>query len=175
MVDLQYLANLSEVIGSVVVVLSLIYVAVQVRQNTQAQRMENYSRGLDRLAAMQSMLSQGTEISLLLSRGAADSSKLTPQERVRFTWALYEAFGAFEFMFQASKGNAIPEEVWTRWSAGVAYWLSFPGVQNWWHARPLPFTASFTVFVDSLLKDNPTDAEQMRRFREFLVPEKPQL
>ena len=173
--DLQYLANISEITGSVVVVLSLVYVAVQIRQNTQAQRMENYSRGLDRLAAMQSMLSQGTEISLLLSRGAVDSSKLTPEERVRFTWALYEAFGAFEFMFHASKGNAIPEEVWTRWSAGVAYWLSFPGVQNWWQARPLPFTVSFTVFVDSLLKDNPADAEQTRRYREFVAPGNPQL
>ncbi|MDH3400950.1 MAG: hypothetical protein OEM03_08270 [Chromatiales bacterium] len=175
MMDLQFLANLSEVVGSVVVVISLIYLAVQVRQNTQAQRMENYSRGLDRLAAMQSMLSQDSDISLLLSRGAVDSSKLTPQERVRFTWALYEAFGAFEFMFQASKANAIPEEVWTRWSAGVAYWLSFPGVQTWWQARPLPFTVSFTVFVDSLLKDNPADAEQMRRYREFLAREKPEL
>jgi len=173
--DLQSLANLSEVIGSVVVVISLIYLAVQVRQNTQAQRMENYSRGLDRLAAMQSMLSQGNELSLLLSRGAIDSSKLTSQERVRFTWALYEAFGAFEFMFHASKSNAIPEEVWSRWSAGVAYWLSFPGVQNWWQARPIPFTVSFTAFVDSMLKDKPTDAEQSRRYREFVGPEKPQL
>lgn len=175
MMDLQSLANLSEVIGSIVVVLSLIYLAVQVRQNTQAQRMENYSRGLDRLAAMQSMISQGSEISLLLSKGAINSSKLTSEERVRFTWALYEMFGAFEFMFQASKSHAIPEEVWTRWSAGVAYWLALPGVQTWWQARPLPFTVSFTALVDSLLKDNPTDAEQMRRYQEFVAPGMPQL
>lgn len=172
--DLQYLANISEITGSVVVVLSLVYVAVQIRQNTQSQRMENYSRGLDRLAAMQSMLSQGSEISHLLSKGAVDSSKLTPEERVRFTWALYEAFGAFEFMFHASKSDAIPQEVWTRWSAGMAYWLSFPGVQTWWHARPLPFTVSFTAFVDSVLKDNPTDVEQTRRYREFVAPGKSQ-
>jgi hypothetical protein len=125
--DLQYLANVSEITGSVVVILSLVYVAVQIRQNTQAQRMENYSRGLDRLAAIQSMLSQDSEMSLLFSKGVLDSSKLTPQERVRFTWAIYEALGAFEFMFHASKNHAIPEEVWTRWSAGVAYWLTFPG------------------------------------------------
>lgn len=137
--------------------------------------MENYSRGLDRLAAMQSILSQGSEMSLLLSRGAADHSKLTPEERVRFTWALYEAFGAFEFMFHASKSRAIPEEVWIRWSAGVAYWLAFPGVQSWWQARPLPFTVSFSAFVDSLLEDNPTEPEQTRRYQEFVAPGKPQL
>jgi formate-dependent nitrite reductase membrane component NrfD len=52
MMDLQSLANIGEIIGAVVVVLSLVYLAIQVRQNTQAQRMENYARALERLAAM---------------------------------------------------------------------------------------------------------------------------
>jgi hypothetical protein len=167
--DLQSLANLSEVIGSVVVVLSLIYLAVQVRQNTEAQRAENYSRALDRLAAMQSILSQGDEISLILSKGTLDTSKLTPQERIRFTWFFLEAFGAYEFMFHASRTDAIPEEVWTRWSSATAWWLTFPGVQAWWHATPIPFTKSFTTFVDSLIEYNPTDAEVTRRFQDFIT------
>ena len=99
MIDLQYLANLGEVVGAVVVVLSLIYLAVQVRQNTRAQRTENYSRALDRLAAMQSMLSQDGEMSLIFSKAVLNTSNLTPEERIRFTWSMYEAFGAFEFMF----------------------------------------------------------------------------
>ena len=169
MMDLQSLANLSEVIGSIVVVLSLIYLAVQVRQNTEAQQTENYSRALDRLAAMQSMLSQDGEISLILSKGTLDTSKLTPRERLRFTWFFYECFGAYEFMFHASRTDAIPEEVWTRWSLGVAWWLTFPGVQAWWHTTPIPFTESFTAFVDSLLKDNPTGAEPTRRYQEFIA------
>jgi hypothetical protein len=169
MIDLQYLANLGEVVGAVVVILSLIYLAIQVRQNTQAQRTENYSRALDRLAAMQSMLSQDGEMSLILSKAVLDSSKLTPQERVRFTWSMYEAFGAFEFMFHSSRTDAIPAEVWARWSSGVAWWLSFPGVQTWWQERPLPFTESFTAFVESLLKDNPTDLESVQRFQKFIA------
>ena len=167
MTDLQYLANLAEVAGGVVVILSLIYLAIQVRQNTEAQRAENYSRALDRLAAMQSMLSQDSELSLIFSKAVLDTSKLTPQERVRFTWSLYEAFGAFEFMFLASRTDSIPNEVWTRWSSGMAWWLTFPGVQIWWQARPTPFTESFTAFVESLLKDNPTDLESGQRFKDF--------
>ena len=127
--DMQSLANLGELVGAIVVVLSLIYLAVQVRQNTQAQRTENYSRAQDRLAAIQSMLAQDGEISLIVSKGALDTSKLTPQERIRFTWFMYEVFGGFEFMFHASRTDAIPEEVWTRWSSAVAWWLTFPGVQ----------------------------------------------
>ena len=175
MMDLQTLANLGEVVGAAVVVLSLIYLAVQVRQNTQAQRTENYSRAQDRLAAIQSMLGKDSEISLIVSKGALDTSKLTPQERMRFTWSMYEVFGAFEFMFHASRTGAIPEEVWNRWSSAVAWWLTFPGIQAWWQARPIPFTESFTGFMESLLKDNPTDAEQSQRYQEFIAQGKSQI
>jgi hypothetical protein len=168
MKDLQTLANIGEIIGAITVVLSLIYVAVQIRQSTQAQRTENYSRATDRLAALQSLLSQDDEFSTIFSRGVLDTTKLTSQQRIRFTWSLYEAFGAFEFMFHASETDSIPEEVWGRWSAAVAWWLSFPGVQSWWAARPIPFTDSFTSFVESLLEDNPTNADSTRRFNEFI-------
>ena len=90
-------------------------------------------------------------------------------QRTQLTWSLYEAFGAFEFMFYASKSDAIPDEVWKRWSEATAWWLTFPGVRAWWNARPVPFTESFTTFVDSLIRDNPTDAQAMKRWREFMV------
>lgn len=175
MIDLQYLANLGEVVGAVVVILSLIYLAIQVRQNTQAQRTENYSRALDRLASMQSMLSQDGDTSAIFSKAVVDTSKLTPQERLRFTWSMYEAFGAFESMFLASRTDAIPNEVWERWSSGVAWWLSFPGVQTWWRARPVPFTESFTAFVECLIRENPTDLETVQRYQKFIAEGKPQI
>ncbi len=174
MMDLQTLANIGEIIGAVVVILSLVYLTIQVRQNTQAQRTENYARALDLLAALQSTLSQDSEISLIFSRGILDPSKLTSLEKLRFNWSLYEAFGAFEFMFHASKTNSIDEEVWTRWAVAVAWWLTFPGVQTWWNAKPLPFTDSFTSFVETLIKDNPTDANPTQRWQEFMAGEKSQ-
>jgi hypothetical protein len=111
---LESLANLGEIIGAIAVVVSLIYLAVQVRQNTQAQQTENFSRALDRVAAMQATLSQDPATSVIFSKGVSEPSKLTPQERMRFTWVMYELFGAFEFMFLASEADAIPEEVWQR-------------------------------------------------------------
>lgn len=169
MKNLESLANLGEIIGAIAVVVSLIYLAVQVRQNTQAQRTENFSRALDRVAAMQAALSQNSETSVIFAKGVVDPSKLTPRERMQFTWAMYELFGAFEFMFLASKSNSIPEDVWQRWSSAVAYWLSFAGVQAWWHARPIPFTDGFTSFMESLLEDNPVDTESAERYQNFIA------
>jgi hypothetical protein len=56
-------------------------------------------------------------MSVIFSKGVSDPSDLTSRERMQFTWTMYELFGAFEFMFFVSKANAIPEEIWQRWSS----------------------------------------------------------
>tara|TARA_R110002096_G_scaffold381676_1_gene575549 strand:- start:43 stop:570 length:528 start_codon:yes stop_codon:yes gene_type:complete len=168
MTNLESLANLAEIVGAIAVVVSLVYLAVQVRQNTMAQRTENYSRALERVAAMQSTLSQNVETSIILSKGVVDPSKITATERLQFTWSMYELFGAFEFMFLASKTESIPNEVWQRWSSAVAWWLSFSGVQIWWKVKPIPFSVSFSSYVEALLQNNPTDISSKQSYQEFL-------
>ena len=166
--SLEALAYLGEVIGAVAVVISLIYLAVQIRQSTQAQRTENYTRALERVANMQALWSQDESLSVLLAKGADDISRLSPPERIRFTYAFLEAFGAFEFMYHAYQDGVIPEKVWSRWSVTVAWWLSTPGVRDWWYNLPVTFTADFTEFVEKILADNPSDPAAMQRWREFI-------
>lgn len=168
-IDLQALANLGEIVGAVAVIASLLYLAAQVRQGTRAQRTENYARALERVSAMQSVLSQDGDISRIFAKGVQDPSKLTALERIRFTWSLYEAFDAFEFMFHTYNTDQIPDEVWKRWSSTVAWWLCFPGVQAWWTNRPVQFSESFTGFVEALIHDNPTDIEANHRWQQFIA------
>jgi hypothetical protein len=169
MIDLQSLANLGEVIGAAAVVASLLYLALQVRQNSKAQRTENYARALERVSAFQAVLSQDGDLARIFSKGVRDTSELTGLEKIRFTWSLYEAFGSFEFMFHTYKTDEIPEEVWNRWSQTVAWWLNFPGVQQWWMNRPVNFTESFTLFVESLIRENPTDMKASHRWEKFIA------
>jgi hypothetical protein len=167
-VDLQALANLGEFVSGLAVIASLVYLAVQVRHNTHSLRAENYARALDRISDMQAQMSQNAEFSSLFSRGALDPATLSPAERLRFTWWGYEAFGAFEFMFHQAQARAIPDEVWKRWAATTGWWLSFPGVRVWWAAKPAPFSASFSAFVDALIREGSSDPDGARRWQEFV-------
>ena len=166
--DLQALANLGEFISGLVVIASLAYLAVQVRQNTRSLRTENYSRALDRVSTMQAQMSRDAGFTTLFSRGLVDPSTLSPQERIQFTWCAYEMFGAFEFMFHQTESRAIPGEVWERWSATAAWWLSFPGIRAWWAAKPAPFSESFSAFVEDCIRDNRADPAAARRWQEFV-------
>jgi len=166
--NLESLANLGDFISAIVVVVSLVYLAYQVRQNTESLRTENYARALERVANMQARLSADAVFSELIARGAADPAHLTAGERVQFTWTFYEMFGAFEFMFHQTTTNALPTEVWQRWSETLSWWLSLPGVKAWWISRPAPFSASFTSYVDGKLQQGLADADASRRWGAFL-------
>jgi hypothetical protein len=166
--NLEALANLGDFISAIVVVVSLVYLASQVRQNTESMRTENYARVLERVANMQARLGADAVFSELIARGAADPARLTAGERVQFTWTFYEMFGAFEFMFHQAGSNALPMEVWQRWSETLSWWISLPGVKAWWLSRPAPFSASFTGFVDAKLQQGPADTDASLRWGAFL-------
>jgi hypothetical protein len=146
-----------------------VYLAHQVRQNTKSLRAENYARVLDRLSAVQSNLSADAELNRIVIVGAQAPDALTRQERVRFTWALYELMGAGEFVYHQAQQGGLPEEVWERWRQTLAWWISHPGIQTWWAARPSPFSVSFERFMTDLMKSNPLDTEAVRRWERFVA------
>jgi hypothetical protein len=160
---------LAELAGGIGVIVTLVYLAVQIRQNTQSQRNENYARAVDRVASIQARMSEDGAFAGILLRGTQDIQSLSASERVQFTWAFYEMFGGFEYMYHQEKQAALASEVWSRWADTLQWWLCFPGVQAWWDARPAPFAPDFTRFVESRRSLGPPDPEAHRRWREFLA------
>ncbi len=87
---LQDLGNLGEFIGAVAVVLSLVYVAYQIRQNTI--QMAEHSRSLrlatndataDQFSKFRDPLIRDPQMASLWLRGREDFSALSPEEQVQ--------------------------------------------------------------------------------------------
>jgi len=166
--DLDTLAKLGEFLGGFFVVVSLAYLAYQVRQNTGSLRAENYARVLNRMATLQSRLSTDGELNRIVVTGAGNPRALTRHERMRFSWALYELLGAAEFMYHQARDNALPCAVWDRWQAGIVWWLSNPGILAWWQAKPAPLSSDFEAFVEELMRRRSYDEKAARRWEAFL-------
>jgi len=152
----------------VAVVISIASLASQVRRHTRSLQSQNYAKVLDRIAAIQSRLGTDAAASGIFSRGVRDPGVLTPDERIQFAWILYEIFGGFEFMYEEAERHALPPEVWQRWSATMAWWLSLPGVRAWWQSKPAPFTARFSALVERQLSAPVHDTSAADRWQSFL-------
>ncbi len=167
--DLDSLSKLGEFVGGFFVVLSLFYLAYQVRQNTKSMMSENYARLLQHMSNMQSRLSVDAELNHIFMVGAEDPGRLSRADRIRFAWALYELFGTAEFMYHQSLGKALPPGVWARWEATIGWWLSHPGIRAWWASKPTPLTADFEAFGEELQRNNRFDPAGVERWRRFVA------
>ena len=150
--NLETLAQVGEFVGGIGVILSLIYVAVQMRANTRSQQADITARVLDRMASMQHTFAVDAEINAIFMKGIIDTGTLSVEERNRFSWIITELFGSLEFLRQQFEAGNVDAEIWERWSKTLDWWLTFAGIQAFWCGRPTPYTQSFTGYMESRLE-----------------------
>jgi hypothetical protein len=88
---LNDLANLGQIIGALAVVISLFYVAHQIRQNTNAVRSATAQAVHEHFAKWYHLVAADDELAQIVARGLRDHAPLPEKERVRFV-AAFMAF-----------------------------------------------------------------------------------
>ena len=152
--NLEQLANLGEFLGGIAVIISLIYVAIQIRGNSRIQRSESYGRSLEMLRDVQARFATDDEYARMYNRGLVEPEALSVEDRLKFTWACTEMFGAFEYMHHQYLQGDMPEEIWVRWEQTLRFWLTYPGIRTWWVGRPTVFSETFTALCDRYLQED---------------------
>lgn len=150
--QLESLSQIGDFLGGIGVIVSLVYVALQVRDNTEAQRNDIEARTLERLGSMQREMAVNPELCALYNKGLRDTKKLDLQEKIRFTWWCTEFFSAIEFLHQKHRQGMISEGIWWRWDQTFRWWLCFPGIVTYWESKPTPFSPEFSSYVESAIR-----------------------
>ena len=143
--DLDQLAKLGEFIGGMVVVVSLVYLALQARQSAITQRAENYERTNARASAVLSQLANNAELNRIFVDGSINFEQLDPYEKARMWWVIYDFFSYYEFAYEQYKMNAIPDYVWEKFRTYVVNQSKNPGIRACWTYLPMNWSPGFTT------------------------------
>lgn len=145
--DLLTLSVIAQLVSAVSVVISLIYLAAQIRQNTRAVRNSTHHAltvtRLDYIA----LVAQNPDLSHILRVGMHDLSRLDEDERQRFHLIMYYLFSAGENFYYQNRQGQLDEEQWERWCGTLRYYFTQPGIRAWFETNPTPFAASFSEFL----------------------------
>jgi hypothetical protein len=153
--SLEDLGNLGEFLAAIAVIITLIYLAFQIRQNTRQISQNTQSL---RLAAghafkrdtqdLRVALVHDAEAARILRTGLGDVTSLNDDERARFNLLLAAIIEHIQFAFERR------EEGLVEWDAQRAFMLSYfsqPGVQEWWKSGRQIFNAAFVRYVEEEL------------------------
>ena len=155
---LSELASVGSFVSGVAVLASLIFVAVQMRQNTQAVRAAtSQAESLIYWQINQIVVTHG-DVARLWRCGCADPKSLTDDEWVRYVSFLSSAFRVFEGAQLERRKGLLDKEHWDSLVAVMTDFASQPGVKAFWALRRHRQSMEFQRWFEVLLKSQDTTA-----------------
>ncbi len=148
-VTIQDLGSLGEIIGAVATVATLLYLAVQIRQNTASNRQAAARASVDTLNRLILMTVEHPDVADLLIRGMADRSKLDLGEALRFHNYWISLFVNNQESYFHAKSSNIPPELWHLFETHTFAFLRAPGLAAWWQENKYRFSSEFVAYIEA--------------------------
>ena len=146
---LQALAQIGGVIG---VIASLIYVAIQIRNNARAVRASAYQQLAANTSAHWSVLAQNGDLTDILLRGMDDFHTLSGLEKARFRFNSMANLRNYENAWFQHKIGTLKDDDWLAIAADVDSLFSNPGARTMWPLIKDRNNASFRAYVDTVVE-----------------------
>lgn len=146
---LEDLGNLGDFIGGLAVIATLLYLAVQVRQNSQMMRASALATASVASIEFNQMLGSNAATARVFQVGIEDFASLSNAEQRQFIHLLRACFTSYQFVYQQHLHGLVPEEIWKRELLGIARILNRPHVRAWWEGRKTIFHPEFRAAVES--------------------------
>ena len=151
--DWEAIAAVGEILGATAVVISLVYVAAQVRQNTNALRR---TASADAVAAIRDWnrdLAVNSELNRVYRSGVEGLDSLTPDDRAQFGVIAFNLFKTFEDLHYQYLNGAMDPDVWSGWENIARVSLTSPGCRVYYESRHSYFNPDFQAWMGAQLPD----------------------
>jgi hypothetical protein len=149
--NLQDLGNLGEFVGAMAVVVSLAYLALQVRQNTRASRAETYQNLSALNVSTMNNVASSPEHTRFFNAGLRNFAELDEEDKTQFSFTMHCFFTGFQNAFYLHRYGNLERELWEQWRAQLGWYTQRAGVIEWWELSRYLFSEGFQNFVNELM------------------------
>ena len=149
----QVLGNLGEFFGAIAVFATLAYLAVQIRQNTKAQRSAAYDSSIRNFIAIRQAVFENSEVSTISMKGLNDPDSLDELEWYRFRLFMYATMLSYWHVY--AEPADLEEDLWETQLPAVTRVIASPGGRAYWEAHESEFVPSFRNEIQRILVANP--------------------
>ncbi len=150
-----YLA--SQILAVFALIPSVIYLAMQVRQNTMQARASASFQYLEAGTTLNMPLIENKQMASVVRRGYEDYDALDADEKMQFGYLIGQWYQTFSAMYELKKGGMLPENTWYPIRKHLISMMAIAGTRKVWetYARKgiLP---DFIAYVDALANSDET-------------------
>lgn len=151
----EAIGALGDAVSGVGVVLSLVYLAIQTRNNTSAIRSATFHEVNSSFAEISLALAMDAEMTDLVQKALSGEGELSSSERARFGFFALTFFRRAESVFFQSEQGTLQQESWRGLEGTLRGLARSAAGRQWWSEFHDRFNPRFQVFVRERLLDPP--------------------
>ncbi len=142
------LGAVGEFVGAIAVVVTLIYLSIQMRQNTNAIGLNTAQAVTEELQGMFSLTASNQELAEMLVK-AAGGSELQGAERMRYYSFTHNLVRVYENAFLQLRSDVIDQARWAGMTRMMIDYTSMAGFQSYWLDRKHWVSDEFQEHMDN--------------------------
>jgi len=147
--SIQDWGAIGELVGGVAVIATLVYLALQIRQNTRAIRLSTSHAVTEDFRGMFALMAERKGLAEAIHKGLQDAGGVTGAEKMRY-WGFNSNFiYAFENAYIQSTQDALDPRHWAGMKRMVIDYTHVPGFKEYWPNRKHWYSEDFQHFMDS--------------------------
>ena len=153
MLDINTLAAWGEFLGGIAVVVSLIYLASQIRQNSRLVRASTTTAANQVEVTLNALLAQDPEVSRIFWDGISDRDSLSEADRRRFDPIMQLFFQPMRQQFHFEHDGVGSPSVWAGHALSLAWIIQQPGARQWLREWDSLFPHDLRDYLDGLIRE----------------------
>ena len=144
----QLLGNYGEFVGAIAVVVTLGYLAIQIRQNTRASRVSAELECLKLLTDWVGRISASKDVQRLWDLVADGSEPISPEDSRQYVWLIGEFCWIAQTAFIQYRRGFLSEEAWVEFERMLVGFLQDDLTKESWKNRETPYSTEFISHID---------------------------
>src|SRR5947207_12879780 len=147
---------ISQLVAAVGVILSMVFVGLQIKQNTRALQRTEHNSTMEQWTVIRQAIAQNRDIAELMTTGLQGERTLDSADQLRLEQMLGEqAWAAFHIWDRTQRGIFPKGTFEATGGALLAGLLRTAGGETWWRsAKHVGFPTGFILDVDAVLARN---------------------
>ena len=151
--DITILAAWGEFLGGIAVVVSLVYLASQIRQNSRLMQISTTVSFGEADIELAKLPIENPEVWRILEDGYEGREAFSRAEDIRFRAYLDLVTRLFQTHYFLAQDGAIRPDVWKADIQVNLWMLRQPGPRSWWSESSFSFSDEFVEFLDGLIRE----------------------
>jgi hypothetical protein len=146
--SLDDIGNIGELIGAIGVIVTLIYLAIQIRLNTGALKVTSHQDATRGASDFVAQIAGDPDVARIFNIGSKDWNSLEGDERLRFSMILFRVFLNFQNIYSLHQDDGVDDEYWDSQLQVMKWFMSMPGVRRWWDVGKGQLRKGFVEFIE---------------------------